>query len=200
MTLTLYHSPASPFVRLVRVAAAELGTTLTLKDIATTPVASDPALIPANPLAKLPALERPDGPTLFDSRVICRYLDARGGGRLYPEAGLFEVLTLEALAHGVMEAAVISVYELRFRPEGSQNADWLAGQWGKVTRGLDAVETHWMSHLSGPLTMAQIALGCALGYLDFRHGDKDWRPGREALASWSEGFAKRPAMAATAPQ
>ncbi len=200
MSLTLYHSPASPFVRLVRVAAAELGTPLTLKDVHTTPVATDPSLVPANPLGKIPALERPDGPTLFDSRVICRYLDANAGGRLYPEAGLFEVLTLEALAHGVAEAAVISIYETRFRSEELQNAEWLAGQWSKVTRGLDAVEAHWMSHLSGPLTMAQIALGCALGYLDFRHGDKDWRPGREALAAWYESFAARPAMTATAPQ
>jgi len=200
MTLTLYYSPSSPFVRLTRVAAAELGLTLTLKEVATTPVATDPALIPANPLGKLPALERPDGPTLFDSRVICRYLDAQGGGRLYPEAGLFEVLTLEALAHGVMDAAVISIYETRFRPEEAQNADWLAGQWGKVTRGLDVVEAQWMSHLSGPLSMAQIALACALGYLDFRFGDKDWRPGREALAAWYAEFAARPAMAATAPQ
>lgn len=200
MTLTLYYSPASPFVRLVRVAAAELGLTLVLKDIATTPVATDPALIPANPLGKLPALERPDGPTLFDSRVICRYLDAQAGGRLYPQAGQFEVLTLEALAHGVMEAAVLSVYEQRFRPEDAQNADWLAGQWGKITRGLDVVETQWMSHLSGPVTIAQIALACGLGYLDFRKPDQDWRPGREALATWYEVFSKRPAMAATAPQ
>ena len=119
---------------------------------------------------------------------------------LYPEAGLFEVLTLEALAHGVMEAAVLSIYEKRFRPEEAQSAEWLNGQWGKITRGLDVVEAQWMSHLSGPVTMAQIALACSLGYLDFRFPDQDWRAGREALASWYTEFAKRPAMTTTAPQ
>ncbi|MEM9318279.1 MAG: glutathione S-transferase family protein [Pseudomonadota bacterium] len=196
---TLYHASASPFVRSAHVAALELGIDFELKSVTTTPVASDPVLLPANPLGKIPALARPDGPTLFDSRVICRYLDAQAGGRLYPAPGLWEVLTLEALAHGVMEAAVISVYEVRLRPEAEQNAEWLAGQWAKVTRALDVVEAQWMSHLSGPLTMAQIALACGLGYLDLRHPDKDWRPSRPGLAGWYEVFAARPAMIQTEP-
>ncbi|MEM1272385.1 MAG: glutathione S-transferase family protein [Pseudomonadota bacterium] len=200
MTLTLYHSSASPFVRLAQVAALELGVDdLVLAPVATTPVESDQTLIPANPLGKIPALARPDGPTLFDSRVICRYLDARAGGRLYPSAGLFEVLTLEALAHGIAEAAVLSVYEKRFRPPEAQNADWLAGQWAKISRGLDCVETQWMSHLSGPLNMAQIALGCALGYLDFRKVGENWRMGRPALGDWHTRFDQRPSMIETAP-
>ena len=201
MTLTLFHSPASPFVRLVRVTARELGLDAEIeeRDVTTTPVASDPALVPANPLGKIPALARPDGPALFDSRVICRYLDDRAGGGLYPTAGHWEMLTLEALAHGIMEAAVLSVYERRFRAEAQQSADWLAGQWSKITRGLDVIEAQWMSHLSGPVTVAQIAVACALGYLDFRHADAPWREGRPNLAAWYAGFAARPAMVATAP-
>jgi glutathione S-transferase len=149
-----------------------------------------------NPLGKIPTLERAGGPALYDSRVICRYLDDLAGGRLYPEKPrLWETLTLEATAHGVAEAAVLMVYEERLRPEEARSEAWVEGQWAKVARALDALEARWMSHLAGPLDMGQIATGCALGYLDFRHGRRDWRAGRPALAAWEAKFAARPAMA-----
>jgi glutathione S-transferase len=153
-----------------------------------------------NPLGKIPVLERPDGPALYDSRVICRYLDDISGGRLYPaKPRLWETLTLEATGHGITEAAVLMVYEARVRPEDRRFPEWVEGQWAKVARALDAIEARWMAHLAGPLDMGQIAVGCALGYLDFRHEARGWRAGRPALAAWFEAFDGRPAMAATRP-
>ncbi len=152
------------------------------------------------PLGKIPALERSDGPAIYDSRVITRYLDARLGCGLYPEApGLWDTLTLEATADGILDAAILMVYEARIRPEDKRFEPWLEGQWIKVSRALDALESRWMSHLHGPLDMGQIAVACALGYVDFRHGDRNWREGRASLAAWEAKFAARDSMQATIP-
>lgn len=200
MTHLLLGSPLSPFVRKARAVIAELGISdIPFEQVATSPVHGEDRINAANPLGKIPALVRDEGPTLYDSRVITRYLDATRGGTLYPAARLWEVLTLEATADGIMEAAVGMIYEERYRPEDIRFAPWVEGQWGKVSRALDAVEGQWMSHLAGPIDMGQIAVGCALGYLDLRHGARDWRAGRPALAAWYAQFALRPSMAATAP-
>ena len=199
--LQLYHTPASPFARKAVVTLIETGQAdeVDLIDTQATPTAPDPRRVAVNPLGKIPALVRPDGPAVFDSRVICRYLDARAGAGLYPEAGLWDVLTLEALADGIMDAAVLMVYEHRCRPPEGVSEPWVEAQWGKATRAIDALEDRWMPHLAGRLTMAQIAVACALGYLDLRHSGRDWRRGRPALAAWESRFAERPAMAATRP-
>jgi len=199
--ITLLSSPASPFVRTVRVLLLETGQDdVALTDVTTTPVATDATVAAANPVGKIPTLMRDDGPAIFDSRVIARFLNARASAGFYPDAHIWETLTLEATAHGIMEAAVSMVYEKRLRPEEWHYQPWIDAQWDKVTRSLDAVEARWMSHLAGPLDMAHIAMGCALGYLDFRHGDRDWRKGRDALTTWEAGFATRDAMRATIPQ
>jgi glutathione S-transferase len=200
--LRLYSSPTSPFARMVRVAAIEAGLADGITEIAATGTPVDPGSMPVgrNPLGKIPVLERPDGPALYDSRVICRYLDDIGGGGLYPAAPrLWETLTLEATGHGITEAAVLMVYETRVRPEDRRFPDWVEGQWDKVARALDAIEGRWMAHLAGPLDMGQIAVGCALGYLDFRHEARSWRTGRPALGAWFGGFGERAAMVATRP-
>lgn len=199
--LQLIHSPASPFVRKVNVTLAETGQTddVELVRVKTTPVATADEAAAANPLGKIPALVRPDGPAIYDSRVICRYLVARAGADLYPEERLWDVLTLEATADGILDAAVLAVYERRVRPEEIVSEAWIEAQWGKVTGALDAINERWMSHLFGPLDMGQIAVGCALGYLDFRHGDRNWRQGRDGLAGWYAEFAKRDSMLATMP-
>jgi glutathione S-transferase len=198
--ITLLSSPASPFVRTIRVLLLETAQDdVALTDIATTPMATDTAVAAANPVGKIPVLLRDDGPAVYDSRVIARYLNARAGAGLYSDARIWETLTLEATAHGIMEAAVSMVYEKRVRPEDMQHQPWIEAQWDKAARALDAVEARWMSHLSGPMDMAHIAMGCALGYLDFRHGDRDWRKGRDALTTWEAEFATRPAMRATIP-
>jgi len=200
--LKLHHSPTSPYVRKVMVLLAETGQSA---DVALLPAAGspiDPGTMPVaqNPLGKIPALERPDGPALFDSRVICRYLDDRAKAGLYPAAPrLWETLTLEAMADGMVDAAILMVYENRLRPEEIRLPAWVEGQWSKVSRALDMIEARWLPYLSGPLCMGQIALGCALGYVDFRHDARNWRATRPGLAAWDAGFAARPAMVATRP-
>lgn len=165
-----------------------------------TPIDAGTLPVAQNPLGKIPALERDDGPTLYDSRVICRYLDDLGGNRLYPPTpALWEVLTLEATADGICDAAVLMVYETRLRPAEQRMADWVEAQWAKIARSLDALETLWLSHLHGPFGIGHIAVGCALGYLDLRMDDRHWREGRPGLAAWEAGIAARPSMQATRP-
>ncbi len=197
----LLGNPASPFVRKVRVVLEEtgLGSEVEQVMVATTPTAPAGEVTAAHALKKIPALIRPDGCTLYDSRVITRYLDARGGGRLYPAPHIWETLTLEATGDGIMEAAVLMVYEGRCRPEDKQDHGWVDAQWGKIENALDALTARWMSHLAGPVDAGVIAIGCALGYLDFRHSGREWRKGRDALDDWFAVFAERDAMKATRP-
>ncbi|TFL19283.1 glutathione S-transferase [Jannaschia formosa] len=198
--MQLLSSPASPFARKCRVTLLELGQTdVEVRTVTANPLGGDADLNAANPSGKIPCLIRDDGPALYDSRVITRYLDAIGGGKLYPESRLWEVLALEANADAILEAALAIVYEKRLRPEEKWHQPLMDAQWTKVTRSLDAAEDRSMPLLEGPLNAAQIAMGCALGYLDLRHGDRDWRPGRPSLAAWAERFAARPAMDATRP-
>jgi len=199
--MQLFYAAASPFVRKVMVTLHETEQLddVELVDAAGTPLDATDMPTAHNPLGKIPALTRPDGPAIYDSRVICRYLDARAKAGLYPERNLWDVLTLEATADGIMDASVLMVYEGRCRPENMQSTDWVDGQWDKVSRALDAVTTRWMSQLAGPCDMGHIALACALGYLDFRHDDRNWRKGRDALDDWFAAFAMRPGMQATRP-
>lgn len=202
--MTLHHSPTSPFVRKVMVLLHETGQVADVALSASMGTPVDPGTMPVgtNPLGKIPALERADGCTLYDSRVICRYLADRAtqGPALYPTGeALWETLTLEATADGLVDAAILMRYEVVLRPEPMQSAAWLAGQWDKVARSLDALENRWMAHLHGPVTMGSIAVGCALAYLDFRFADRTWRHGRASLAAWEGKFAQRPSMQATLP-
>ena len=198
--MKLFDSPPSPFCRKVRVLLHESGQTGSVTMVPTTgnPVA-DEAPFTENPLGKIPCLARDDGGPMFDSRVICRYLDTRFDAGLYPQDRIWDVLTLEALADGLMDAAILVVYESRWRPEQERSATWVDGQWFKVTRALDALNDGWMPHLGGAVDMGQIAVACALGYLDFRHDDRAWRTGRKALAGWYETFSARASMQATRP-
>ena len=165
-----------------------------------TPVDAGSMPLAQNPLGKIPVLERDDGPALYDSRVICRYLDQLSGSGLYPEGpGKWQTLTLEATGDGIADAAILMVYEVRVRPEDKRYLPWVDGQWAKIDRALDALERHWTEHLAGPLDIGQISIGCALGYLDFRHDARGWRQGRPELAAWFDTFERRPAMQSTRP-
>ena len=199
--MKLMMAAPSPFVRKVRVLVREAGLQDEVEEIevVASPAGPSEDLIAANPLGKIPALVREFGPTLYDSRVICRFLSDRAQVDFYPAARLWEVLTLEATADGIMDAAVLMVYETRFREEGHQSQAWVDAQWAKVDRALSALESRWMSHLTGPVDIGQIAVGCALAYLDFRHGDRGWRDGRPQLAEWFAGFESRDSMVATIP-
>lgn len=199
--MQLFHAPTSPYVRKVMVTAIETGQLDDLELVSATGTPLDPSKMPLaqNPLGKIPALLRPDGPALYDSRVICQFLNHRAGAGLYPEARLWESLTLEATGDGIMDAAILMVYESRCRSEDQRSDAWVEGQWEKITRALDALTTKWMSHLAGPLDIGQISVGCALAYLDLRHDDRGWRKSFDALAAWEAEFAKRPSMQQTVP-
>lgn len=199
--MKLIISPASPYVRKVRVLVHELGLTdvVTEQPVTTNAFASDATAIAANPLGKIPALVRDDAPTLYDSRVITRFLNDTHDGGMYPAARIWETLTLEATADGIMDCAVSMAYEVRLRPEAEQSPDWIEAQWQKVSRAIKAVNNRWMSHLSGPLDMSHIAMGCALSYVDFRHGVRNWRDGNDELAGWHATFVTRDSMQATKP-
>lgn len=201
--MKLYHAPASPFVRKVMMVLHE---TDQLNDVEIVPAigtAVDTGSMPLaqNPLGKIPALERADGPAIYDSRVICRYLDARANAGLYPEGNrLWDTLTLEATADGIMDAAILMVYEGRVRPEEYQYAPWVDAQWGKIQRAISALNTRWISHLSASHPhMGQIATACALGYCDFRLPDRNWRMDNEALADWFKNYGARDSFQATIP-
>ncbi|MEO1637610.1 MAG: glutathione S-transferase [Pseudomonadota bacterium] len=198
--MQLLISPASPFVRKVRVLLreADLVDRVTEVEVSTTPLASAHEVVSANPIGKIPALVRPDGPAIYDSRVITRYLDDLAGAGLYPEARIWEVLTLEATADAIMDAAVSMAYEKRLRPDAQQSPDWIEAQWEKASRGIAAVNSRWMSHLSGPMSLGHIGVACALSYIDLRHDARGWRNGNDALAAWHADFAARDSMVATA--
>jgi len=199
--MKIISAKPSPFGRKVKVTLIETGLIdhAELVEVATTPMQTDPQVAAANPVGKIPALIRDEGPAIYDSRVICRYLDAQAGAGLYPEARLWETLTLEATADAIMDAAILMVYEHRFRPENMVFDQWLDAQWSKIARSVRALNERWMSHLNGPMDMGHIAIGCALGYLDFRHSERGWRKGNDALDDWFAVFSERDAMKATAP-
>lgn len=200
--MKLVSAAASPFARKVHVLLHETGQTddVEVRSVATTPLNTDAQVAAANPMGKIPALIRDDGPALYDSRVITRFLDDRAGAGLYPAGRLWETLTLEATADGIMDAAVLMTYEKRLRPPEFQSEDWLDAQWGKIAGAVAAVNSRWMSHLSGPLDMSHIAIASALAYLDFRHDDRKWRKGNDALDDWFAVFAERDSMKASAPE
>lgn len=188
--LVLRSSPASPFGRKVKMAALEYGLMDRIEIVAAdTTDPSDP-LRQQNPLGKIPTLILEDGTTLFDSRVIVDYLDHLSGGKIVP-AGQerFLQLRLQALADGICDAALLQVYEGRFRPEEGRNANWLAHQEGKVARGLAALEAAPPAFPNRP-HIGEIALACALGYLDLRFAGS-WRAAHPKLVAWLNDFAAR---------
>jgi len=200
--MKLYHSPTSPFVRKVRVAATELGLAdrLVLETTHVSPVERNRAYADAvNPLRKIPALVTDDGEVIVDSSVICDYLDAlAGGGRIIPAAGpaRWQVLTAHMVADGMCDAAVLLRYETVARPEASRWPTWIDDQWDRVQAGLGWFEAR---PPAGPLDLGSIALGCTLGYLDFRYADRPWRDRHPRLADWFKGVSARPSFAETVP-
>lgn len=195
--LVLRSSPASPFGRKVKMAASVLGL---LDRIEIVPAdTNDPAepLRQQNPLGKIPTLVLEDGTTLFDSRVIVEYLDHLASGSIFPAGNeRFVQLRLQALADGLCDAALLQVYETRFRPEEGRNAAWVANQAGKVERALAALEAAPPAFPDKP-RIGEIALAAALGYLDLRFAGT-WRAGHPRLVAWLDAFAaKVPAFEAT---
>ena len=197
--MKLIMAEASPFARKVRVLLRE---TKQLKNVEEVSIATSPFQVneqakAANPTGRIPSLIRADGPALYDSRVITRYLDAKAAAGMYPGARLWDVLTVEATGDSMMDSAVSISYELRLRPQEKVSSEWTDAQWTKVMGGCDALQSQWMDLLNGPLTMAHISIACALGYLDLRHDARNWRQGHDALAAWFADFSKRPSFRET---
>lgn len=197
MTLTLRSSLTSPFGRKVRMAARVVGTELDIVHADT----RDPAdqLRALNPLGKIPALVLADGTVLYDSRVIVDFLDATNGGGLFPADPLARARaqTNVALFDGIADAALLVVYEARWRGEAQASNEWLAHQRGKIERGLRAAEG-LVSRLTA-LDGAAISLVAALGYLDWRR-PVEWREDYPGVAAWLGDMNDRhPAVAETAP-
>ncbi len=202
--MRLHSSPASPFGRKVKVLAIETGLfdRLDIHVAQTSPVGPDPSLVADNPLAKIPCLVLADGTALYDSRVICEYLDTlHDGPRLFPAEGAarWDALRLQALGDGILDAALIARYETYLRPEANRWPAWIDGQLDKVARALDRLEAIELAGFADRLHIGSITVACALGYLDFRYPAMAWRGSRPALAAWYETFAARPAMRATVP-
>ncbi|MFN4089161.1 MAG: glutathione S-transferase family protein [Alphaproteobacteria bacterium] len=199
--MKLHYSPTSPYVRKVMVTAIEAGVDARIEkaDAAASPVGVNPTLNADNPLGKVPCLVTDDGQALFDSRVICEYLDSVGGGKLFPAAGpaRWTALRRQAQGDGLLDAALLARYETAVRPGDRLWPEWRDGQKAKMARALDAFETEADS-LGDTIDIGTIAVACALGYVDFRFDADRWRDSRPKLAAWFAGFAARPSMTATA--
>ncbi|MBS0526713.1 MAG: glutathione S-transferase N-terminal domain-containing protein [Proteobacteria bacterium] len=196
--MKLAFSPASPYVRKVTACAVKRGLNDQIErlKIGTT----DPALLKYNALSKVPTLILDDGTCIFDSPVICEYLDSVGSApKLFPPAGpaRWKALTQEALADGILDATQPRRRELGL-PQDEGRKSYIALQQGKVARALDEFEKQADS-LGNLDTIGEITIGCALGYLDFRYANEPWRPGHPKLEAWYEKVAKLPPLAETVP-
>ena len=202
MPVKLFYAATSPFVRKCLVAAHELGLRdrLELLPAAPHPVNRDRTIVAHNPLGKVPTLIADDGTVLYDSRVICEYLNALGDGRLIAPQGpaRWRALTEQSLGDGIMDAAVLARYEATVRPEGLRWQDWTVGQLDKVTCGLAEIERR-APGLADRVDVGTIAVGCALGYLDLRFASLAWRERCPDTAVWFERFAARDSMSSTRP-
>ena len=189
--MKFFTSPSSPFGRKVKIAAHVLGLYHQLAEVPINTIDPASGICDVNPLGKIPALED-NGSTLYDSRVIMEYLDAKaGGGKIIPVEGdaRFDVLRRAALTDGILDAAVLVVYETRMRPEDKYVDTYVARQRDKIIRGLKVVAANSANYQSGTMPdVGEIGLACVLDYLDFRQ-QVNWRDHSPSLASWLDDFA-----------
>lgn len=199
----LYYASTSPYVRKVMVTAHCLGLTEQIEKLASAahPINRDERIATFNPLAKVPALQTAEGLVLYDSRVICEYLDSYAGGALFPREGQrrWTSLTRQALGDGLLDAAMLMRYEAVARPADKQWDAWTSGQLTKVRAALADIERQVAQFSTVPDDIGLITLGCGLGYLDFRFASLDWRAEHPATAAWFAVFEQHPAMLASRP-
>jgi glutathione S-transferase len=199
--MKLRYSPTSPYVRKVTVVAHETGLIGRIELVPTNVWASDTDIGRDNPLGKVPALTTDGGEVLYDSPVICEYLDSlHDGAKLYPPSGGARgtALRRQALADGMLDAGVLRRLE-SMRKEPERSASWIERQRMAVARAMDALEEQ-ASALGAGVTIGHVAIACALGWFDFRFPADDWRLNRPALAAWYAAFAERPSMKKTVPK
>ena len=196
--MKLFFSPTSPFVRKVRVSAFELGLDqkIELLACAAHPVNRDMNIVAHNPLGKIPTLLTDDGVAIYDSRVICEYLHGLvKGSTLFP-ADRTAAIVDQALADGMMDAALLGRTESNLRDEQYRWDKWIKVQLEKVGSALDRFEQE-AEAFGNRVDIGTISIGCGLSYLDLRYGHIDWRTSRTALSRWYETFSERPSFRAT---
>lgn len=197
--MKLLYAPTSPYARKVRMVIIEKALQDRVEFVDAVPYDDPEALLAANPLGKVPALVTDDGRTIFDSPVICHYLDSLDPpASLLPEGDArWDFLVREALCDGIMDASLNIVMEGR-RPEQHRSPDWPKRWRTAILRAFDAAEKD-IAGYEGSLTLAQIGLGAALGYLEFRLPDFGWREGHPGVTAWYENFSQCALMQATNP-
>lgn len=199
--MKLRYSPTSPYVRKVMITVLETGLAAEIERVPTNVWDPETDIATDNPLGKVPALITGGGETLYDSPVICEYLDSLHDGlKLFPPVGgpRWTALRRMALADGILDAGVARRLE-ELRPAAERSPAWIERNWRTVRRGLDALEEE-AGALDGPVTIGHIAIGCALGWLAFRFPAEPWHTGRPALLAWYERFSLRGSMRETEPQ
>jgi glutathione S-transferase len=194
----LFHSPASPFVRKVMACAITRAIDGHIERVPCNPNESPPELLHYNPLSKVPCLVTDDGLALFDSPVICEYLDSRGDALpMFPGHGpaRWRALKLQAMGDGILDASVPRRWEM-LKPAEEGRTAWIERQKMAVDRTLDALEADLPHRI---VDIGSIAVACALGYLDFRFAAEPWRPAHPKLAAWFKAFAENPGIGQTVP-
>jgi glutathione S-transferase len=197
--MKLYFSPTSPYVRKCLLVASQAGLMdqIELVNAQAHPVQRDTALVQVNPLGKIPCLVTDSGQVLHDSRVICEYLDHVGGTGLFPRnSSRWDIITLQALGDGILDAALSLRYENAVRPEALQWADWQKGKWTAIETSLQALQAQ-PGYFQGPLNIGQISVLCALWYLDLRYAAKDWPSRFPTLATATEALRATPLFTQT---
>ena len=201
--MKLYWSPRSPFVRKVMVCAHELGIADRLERIRALVSLSqtNADVLKVNPIGRIPALVLDNGDVLYDSHVICEYLDAEyGDSRLFPreKPARWDALRRLALADGMLETSILWRAE-RMRPAARQSSEMLGAFDRKIATALAALERESARLDQARVDVGDLAIGCALGYLDFRFAELDWRGRHERIAAWFESFNRRDSMQQTIP-
>lgn len=199
--MKLYYSSTSPFVRKVNIFAIEAGLDKQIEWVTTNPWQAEDKLTAENPLSKIPTLVTDDEQVIFDSPVICEYLDSlHQTEKLIPQEGnaRWQVLRLQALADGILDAGILRFMEHK-RVAENQSVDWDSMQKNTVERGLNYLENSLAEWSSVSLNVGIISVACVLGWLDFRYAHEDWREKRPALTTWFEEFSNRASMLKTVP-
>ncbi|HMI95271.1 MAG TPA: glutathione S-transferase [Micropepsaceae bacterium] len=201
--MQLFYSPNSPYARKARIIIHELGLAPRVEEMLVS-LPADAKLRAVNPLGKIPALVLDDGSVIYDSPVICEYLDDLGQGKFFPRAGFFReaqgrwrALTLQALGDGLADAVVRRNQEMR-SPEGRRSPEVVARQTAAI-EGAFAVADRAAAKFPVEPTIGEIAIACAIGYLDLRVPSDGWRDRYVQLARWLDGFSQRPSVQATKP-
>ncbi len=203
--MKLRYSPTSPYVRKVSITAIEAGLADKIENVSTDPWSAETDLGQSNPIGKVPCLTTDTGDPIYDSPVICEYLDSLNNGpKLFPEDAdaRFKALTLAATGDGMLDAGVLLLIETVRRPAELKWDWWAERQASVVNRCMDVADAaaDGMAATGGPITIAEISIGAGLGWIDLRFPDFGWRKERPALADWFDKISERPSFEQTVPK